>query len=151
MTKSTITKTWIAGFIVFAVGLIVGCVSLAIMLTNGGHFVPAASGNGYDFVPSMTSAFWTSVSVMMAAFLVAAAGGIVQLAAWIGALVNTHRLTDQTWFIVLLVGGLLGLVSGLFGLGVMLAYVVAGPDGMAYQPPEMPASMRQPPVPVPAA
>jgi hypothetical protein len=39
----------------------------------------------------------------------------VQLAAWIGTLVNTYRLEDKTWFAVVLAGGLLGLAFGLLG------------------------------------
>jgi len=44
--------------------------------------------------------------------------------AWIGAVLNTANLADKTWFIVVLVGGLLGV-----GFLVTVAYVVAGPDG----------------------
>jgi hypothetical protein len=48
-----------------------------------------------------------------------------------GALVNTYRLQDKTWFAVLLAGGLLGLAFGLLGFAAMVAYLVAGPDGMS--------------------
>ena len=41
-----------------------------------------------------------------------------------GALLNTAQLEDKTWFIVLLVLGLLS-----FGLVAMIAYVIGGPDG----------------------
>ena len=68
---------------------------------------------------------------MVAGFFAAAVGGLVQLAAWIGALVNTYRLQDKTWFAVLLAGGLLGLAFGLLGFAAMVAYLVAGPDGMS--------------------
>ena len=44
--------------------------------------------------------------------------------AWIGAVINTSRLEDKTWFLLLL---LLGLFS--FGFIAMLVYVIAGPDG----------------------
>ena len=54
------------------------------------------------------------------------AGGIGQFIAWIGALVNTSRLEDKTWFVVLLVLGLLS-----FGFIPMLVYVLGGPDGTA--------------------
>ncbi len=69
--------------------------------------------------------------------IVAGAGILVQMAAWIGAVVNTHRLTDKTWFNLLLWIGIIGiLTSPLFGIGAMawwgvtIAYLVAGPDGM---------------------
>jgi hypothetical protein len=69
----------------------------------------------------------------------------VQLAAWIGALVNTYQVPDKTWFAVLLVGGLLGFAFGLVGFAAMVAYLVAGPDGMAYARPRMPAQPSNPP------
>lgn len=131
MTKSTITKTWIAGAIILAVGLVVGGVSLGLMLAYGGHFTPAANGSGYDFTPTIDGFFWTMVGLMVGGFIAAVAGGIVQLVAWIGALVNTYPLQDKTWFIVLLAGGLLGIGFALVGFAAMVAYFVAGPDGSA--------------------
>lgn len=131
MTKSAITKTWVAGVIVLAAGLLMGGISLGLMLAYGGHFSPAQSGNGYDFIPTTDGFFWTMVGLMIVGFTVAAAGGIVQLVAWIGALVNTYPIQDKTWFVVLLAGGLLGLAFGLIGFAVMVAYIIAGPDGTA--------------------
>ena len=58
--------------------------------------------------------------------LLEAAGGIAAVTSWIGALVATSRLEDKTWFVLLLV---LGLVS--LGLPAMIAYAIAGPDGFA--------------------
>ena len=139
MRKSTVTKTWIAGLIVLAAGLIVGGVSLGLMLAYGGHFVASASGNGYDFVPTTDGFFWTMVGLMICGFTAAAAGGIVQIVAWIGAVANTYPIQDKTWFVVLLVGGLLGIAFALVGFAVMVAYIIAGPDGMAIErPPQMP-------------
>ena len=135
MSKQSVTRMWIAGLIVLVVGLAVGGVSLGLMLANGGTWNPAPSGNGYDFVPIVNGYFWTTVGFMIAGFTVAAVGGIIQLAAWIGALVNTYQLEDKAWFIVLLAGGLLGLVSGLTGFAAMVAYMVAGPDGMPHGQP----------------
>jgi hypothetical protein len=129
MAKTTITKTWIAGVILMAAGLLVGGVSLGLMLAYGGQFTPAPSGSGYDFTPRLDGFFWTMVGLMIAGFAVAAIGGIVQLTAWIGALVNTYQLADRTWFVVLLAGGLLGLAFGIVGFAAMVAYVIAGPDG----------------------
>ncbi len=119
-----------AGLIVLVAGLVVGGVSLGLMLANGGTWTPAPTGNGSDFIPTINGFFWTTVGFMIVGFTVAAAGGIVQLAAWIGALVNTYQLEDKAWFIALLAGGLLGLAFGLIGFAAMVAYLVAGPDGM---------------------
>lgn len=144
MTKSTITKTWIAGLIVIVAGLLVGGISLGLMLAYGGTFQPAPSGTGQDFVPSMDSTFWTTVSFMILGFTAVAAGGLVQLVAWIGALINTYPLQEKTWFVVLLVGGLLGLAFGVVGFAVMVAYLIAGPDGMAPHEPRLPTPAPQP-------
>ena len=65
---------------------------------------------------------------------------------------NTHRLADKKWFHVLLWGGLAGylmvlatlgifwptdVLGGLITWGVMIPYVIAGPDGMAVQQPQI--------------
>lgn len=140
MTKHTITRTWIAGVVVLAAGLVVGGVSLGLMLAYGGHFTAAPSGNGYDFVPVLNGFFAAMVTLMVMGFAIAAVGAVVQLAAWVGALVNTYHLPDKTWFIVLLVGGLLGLSFGLTGFAAMAAYLIAGSDGIVAAQPQVPAS-----------
>jgi hypothetical protein len=140
MAKPTITKIWLAGVIALAAGLLVGGVGLALMLIYGGQFTPAPSGNGYDFIPRMDGFFWTTVSLMIVGFTVAAVGLLVQLVGWIGALVNTYQLPDKTWFVVLLAGGLIGLGFSLVGFAAMVAYLVAGPDGMPLGQPQFPTS-----------
>jgi hypothetical protein len=122
---------WLVGLGIGVVGLVILGVSMGFMFVDGGQFVRNASGTGYDFMPNMSSAFWTSVTYMAIGGVVAAIGGILQLAAWIGALLNTWKLADRTWFAVLLGGGLIGLMMGLAQLAVMLAYVIAGPDATA--------------------
>jgi hypothetical protein len=145
MSKRTITRLWIAGLVVLVIGCIVGGVSLGLLFAYGGHFTPAPSGNGSEFVPNLDDFFWTTVGVTATGFTIAIVGGILQLAAWIGALINTNRLQDKMWFIVLLVGGLLGLNFGLLGFATMVAYLVAGPDGMTSQQPQpWPADLRPP-------
>lgn len=139
MSKASITRMWVAGLIVLVAGLAIGGISLGLMLANGGTWQPAASGNGSDFVPTMNGYFWTTIGFMIAGFTVAMVGGVIQLAAWIGALVNTYQLEDKAWFIALLAGGLLGFAFGLIGFAVMVAYLVAGPDGAAVVRPQMPA------------
>ncbi|MFI5274205.1 MAG: hypothetical protein ACHQ4H_14315 [Ktedonobacterales bacterium] len=141
MRKSTITRTWIAGVIVLAGGLVVGGIGIGLMLAYGGTFNQAASGNSYDFVPRLDGFFWTMVGLIIAGFAVALVGGILQLVAWIGALINTYPLQDKTWFVVLLAGGLIGLAFSLVAFAVMVAYVIAGPDGMALRQPQIPPSL----------
>ena len=145
MTKSTITRTWIVGLIVLVAGLLVGGLGIGLMLAAGGTYTPAASGNGMDFVPRIDGFFWTTIGLMIVGFTAAAVGGVVQLVAWIGALINTDALTEKTWFVVLLAGGLTGLFVGLVGFAVMIAYLIAGPDGTAEQRPPMPQMPEVPP------
>lgn len=137
MAKSTITKTWIAGLAVLAGGLVVAIVGVALMLAYGGTFTQVAGdASSYTFVPTRDSFFWTTVVVIVAGGILAGVGWIVQLAAWIGALVNSYRIPDKTWFTVLLLGGVFGLAIGLIGFAVMVAYVIAAPDGRLYARPE---------------
>lgn len=131
MSRSTIVRTWLGGVIALAGGLALAGVCIALMLGFGGTFTPSPTGQGYDFEPTINGFFWTTVSGIVIGGVLAAIGGLVQLAAWIGALVNTYHLEEKTWFGVLLAGGLLGFVFGLVGFAAMLAYVIAGPDGMA--------------------
>jgi hypothetical protein len=130
MNKSTVTRTWLGGLVLLAMGLLVAGISIGLMLAYGGSFTKAAAGNGYDFVPSYDSFFWTTIGITIVGFVAAGVAGLVQLAAWIGALVNTYQLQDKTWFAALLAGGLLGLAFGLVGFAAMVAYLIAGPDGM---------------------
>ena len=70
---------------------------------------------------------WT-IAARVIASLVIAAGSVAAIAAWVGALLNTYRLQDKTWFAALLV---LGVVS--LGWLAMVAYVFAGPDSTSRQ------------------
>lgn len=133
MTKTTVTRVWIGGLLGIAAGLVLVGVSVGLMLAYGGHFVAAPSGEGYDFVPTTDGFFWSTIGFIVLGATIAIAGGIVQLVAWIGALVNTNRLTDRTWFTILLVGGLVGLIFAPIGFAAMVAYVMGGPDGMAVE------------------
>ncbi|HKS70072.1 MAG TPA: hypothetical protein VJQ45_06610, partial [Ktedonobacterales bacterium] len=121
MTKLTITRTWVIGLIVLVAGLLVGGLGVGLMFAAGGTYEPAASGYGTDFVPRLDGLFWLTIGMMVVGFTAAAAGGVMQLVAWIGALVNTYALADKTWFVVLLTGGLVGLAFGLVGFAVMIA------------------------------
>lgn len=138
MKKITITRIWIAGLVVLAAGLVVGGVSLGMMLANGGRWEPAATGSGSNFIPTMNDYFWTTLGFTITGFTIALAGFVVQIVAWIGALLNTNQLPDKTWFWIMLGAGLLTFVTGPVGFAGMIAYIVAGPDGMAQPPYEQP-------------
>jgi hypothetical protein len=124
MRKSTITRTWLGGIVAIALGFVAAGIATALMLAYGGTFTSAPSGEGYDFVPAQDAFFWTMVGIIVAGFVVAVGGTIVQFAAWIGALVNSYQLQDKMWFLLTLILGLIG-----FGLVVMIVYLIAAPDG----------------------
>lgn len=128
MRKAQINRLWIVGVIVCAIGLIVGGISVGLMLTNGGTWVQATDPNNATFVPRLDGFFWTTVGFTVIGGVIMLVGALAQLVAWIAALVNTYPLPDKTWFVVLLVGGLVGVAFGLAHLAVMIAYVIAGPD-----------------------
>jgi hypothetical protein len=137
MKKSTVTRTWLGGLVVQALGLLIIGLGVVLMLAYGGTFSQAASGSGYDFVPSYGGVFWTTIVLIVAGAFGTALGGIVGLVAWIGALVNTFQIQDKTWFAVVLAGGVLGFAFALIGFAAMVAYVIAGPDGMAFRQPQV--------------
>ena len=135
MSKPMIAKTWLAGWVVvLAAGAVAGTATL-VWLAH----VMSVTGNGSSYQPD--SSFWTAVGFWWGGGLAAIGGILIQVAAWIGAMMNTQRLADKAWFNVLLWVGIVGLLtSPIFGLGaliwsgVMIAYLIAGPDGMAVQP-----------------
>jgi hypothetical protein len=160
MAKRSITTWWIWGSIAIAVGgILAGVMSEAAAI----HAADLTAGNR-SFVPD--SIFWTAISFLVLGCIVCCGGCIAQFVAWIGAVFNTHRLVDQTWFRVLLWGTLVGYgvlfitlgfqlwfsfsqslaaafvwpgfaMGGLIGPTVMLYYLAAGPDGMAGKPPQI--------------
>lgn len=139
MTKSTITKTWIGGLAVFAAGIVASIVGVFLMLAYGGTFTQVVGTTNYDFTPNMNGFFWTTIGIIVVGGVIALIGGIVQLVAWVGALVNSYSLPEKTWFLILLLGGLLSLAFAPIGFAVMVAYVIAAPDGIKFGPTQTPA------------
>ncbi len=149
MKKHAITIWWLIGAGVMVVG---GLLALFSSLALASH-IGALTNNfqpDVTFVPD--SYFWTLVSFILLGGFAVFAGIIVQFVAWIGAVVNTNRLADKTWFNVLLWCGIVGIVLGpFFGLGallwwgLMIAYLVGGPDGMAGEPMLLRPTMPEPP------
>ena len=90
--------------------------------------------------------FWGTVAMMAAGGAALIAGAITQCVAWIGALLNTFRDADKTWFVALLALGLLG-----FQFPAMIAYLVAGPDVQAGPPAWSPLGAPPLPPPLPPA
>ena len=120
MTKSTVTKIFIGSLVAIAGGVVLLAAGLFFAYVNGTFIM-----RGPDVVGVHPSAFtWSMAGLVLLGTLAVVGGALAQFVAWIGAVVNTSRLEDKTWFIVLLVLGLLS-----FGFIAMLVYLVAGPDG----------------------
>jgi hypothetical protein len=120
MSKPTVVKLFVGSVIAVVAG---------ILLAFGAVWAAYGSGvfvmSGPDVVGIEATPFaWTMVGLALVAALAIVGGFIGGLVSWIGALLNTAQVEDMTWFVLLLV---LGLVS--FGLVAMIAYVIAGPDG----------------------
>ena len=143
MTKSTVTKTWIGGLVVFGAGIVASIVGVFLMLAYGGTFTQIAGTNNYDFTPDMNGFFWTTIGIIVVGGLISLIGSIVQLAAWIGGLFNSYLLPSKGWFVILLLGGVVSLAFAPIGFGAMLAFVVAAPDGYVYRRTQAPAPMQQ--------
>jgi hypothetical protein len=148
MTKRTITILWLIGIGVMIVGGLLALFSSLALASHIGAFTANYQFNNY--VPDST--FWTLVSFILLGGIAALGGIAVQLVAWIGAVINTNRLADKTWFNILLWVGIaaivLNLLSGLgtlVGWGLMIAYIVGGPDGMAVEPLQLRATPTAPP------
>jgi len=122
MSKTTVTRLFIAGLIAFAAGAIVAIAAVGLAVVNN-VFVMVGS----DVVGVRGGALaWSLLGLGIVGGLVIAGGLISGLVGWIGALLNTWQLESKTWFAVLLLTGIFN-----FGFLAMIAYVVAGPDGRA--------------------
>lgn len=129
MTKSTITRLFVGSVLAIAGGLVLSALAGLLALATGSLIY-----NGPDVVGIQETAFgWAMIIAATIGVFVMAGGAIAQFVAWIGAVLNTAKLEDKTWFIVLL---LLGLFS--FGFIAMLIYVIGGPDGTQSRVPSGP-------------
>jgi hypothetical protein len=121
MSKTTVTRLFIGSGIGIIAGAIAAFVAVGLALANN-VFVTA----GVDVVGVRGSALaWSLLGLGIAGGLAIVAGLISGLVSWIGALLNTWQLESKTWFAVLL---LLGIFN--FGFFAMIAYLIAGPNGI---------------------
>src|SRR4029450_4899946 len=107
------------------IGLVAGFILMGItfaLAINNGIFI--MSGPDVTGIKSGTLT-WTLLSLCALAMLLLLLAAVAHFVAWIGAVLNTAQLSDKTWFVVLLVVGLLGLVFIAPGV-----YLIAGPDGL---------------------
>ena len=121
MSKSVITRLFVGGLVAFIAGVVAATFCVFWAFASGGFVV-----SGHDVVGVNGTGFtWTLTALIVGSGFVILGGIIAGIVAWIGALLNTVQLPDKTWFVLLLVLGLLS-----FGFLAMIAYVIAGPDAM---------------------
>ena len=122
MTKTVITRLFVVACVAVVAGLVLA-IGAALAAYSGGVFIM----DGPDVGGIEMSGFALAMIVLgIAGMLAIVTGAACGLVAWIGALLNTAQLEDKTWFILLLV---LGVMSA--GFIAMLVYVIAGPDSTA--------------------
>ena len=120
MSKKNITRLFVGAIVAVVAGVVLGIAALWAALASD-----AIDLGGSDYIDvNGGSGAWTALALVIVGSMVMLGGTIAAVVSWIGALLNTWQLEDKLWFGALLAGGLLGL-----GVVVMIAYVVAGPDG----------------------
>jgi hypothetical protein len=120
MSKSTVTKLFLGSVIAVIAGVVLGFAAVWYAFLNDAFVMSGPDVVGIQATPGA----WGMVGLALVAGLAIVGGFIGGLVSWIGALLNTAQVEDKTWFILLLVLGLLS-----FGLVAMIAYVIGGPDG----------------------
>lgn len=120
MSKKNIARLFVGATVAVAAGVVLGIAALWAALASD-----AIDLGGSDYIDvNGGSGAWTALGLVIVGSLVILSGTVAAVVSWLGALLNTWQLEDKLWFGALLAGGLLGL-----GVVVMIAYVVAGPDG----------------------
>jgi hypothetical protein len=130
MSRRTVSQVFLWTLIAMIAGLVLLVGALVALLTNDAFIM-----DGPDVVGFRSGAFgWTMVGVGVAGALLVVGGAIGQFVAWIGALVRTVEWSDKTWFVVLLVTGLLGM--GLIGMIIFLIAAKEPDEALSRQPPD---------------
>ena len=125
MAKETIGRLFWGSLVAFAGALVLLGVAGGLALANG-----SLVRDGPDVTGIRETPFgWVMAGLAGVAILVMLAAAVTQFVAWVGAVISTAQLKDKTWFIVLLVTGLLS-----FGFVAMIIYLIAGPDDSAPHP-----------------
>jgi hypothetical protein len=122
MSKSTIAKLFTGSIAAVLVSVVLFVIAVGAILCTG-TFVTSGGAITSFQISSVTPLMIALLALGLAALAV---GGVGLFIAWIGALVNTARLPDHFWFLLLL---LLGVFS--FGWIAVLVYLLAGPEELA--------------------
>ena len=120
MSKGTVTRIFLGSVVAVIAGAVLAFAAVWFAYASGAFVMSGPDVTGIEPTPFA----WAMVGIFVLAMLAIIGGLIGGLVSWIGALLNTAQVDDKTWFIVLLVLGLLS-----FGIVAMIAYVIGGPDG----------------------
>jgi hypothetical protein len=120
MSKENVTRLFVGAIVAVVTGVVLGIAALSAALATDAIDL---GGSGYVDVNGGSGA-WTALGLAIVSALAMLIGTVAAVVSWVGALLNTWRLEEKTWFAALLAGGLLGV-----GVLAMIAYVVTGPDG----------------------
>jgi len=119
VSKGTITRLFGVAVVLVIAGGVVGTAAVIAALANG-----AITFGGSHLVTLNAGPLAGAIVALVAAGLLGGIGSLAAIVAWAGALINTYRLEDKTWFLAILASGLVSL-----GWVAMIAYAFRGPDG----------------------
>ena len=103
MTKSLVVNLFWGSLIGLVAGFVLIGVTFALAISND---IFIMSGPDVSGVKSGALS-WTLLGLMGLAMLILLFAAVVHFVAWIGAVLNTAQLSNKTWFVALLVVGLL--------------------------------------------
>ena len=126
MSRRTIAKMFGGSLVAMVAALVLLAVAGGLAYANDSFVMDGPDGVGVRSTPFG----WVMIGLAALAVLTLMGAAVAQFVAWIGAVIHTARLPDKTWFVVLLVLGLLS-----FGFIAMVIYLLAGPKD-----PELPRS-----------
>jgi hypothetical protein len=118
MSKRAITRLFKIAVAFVVAGSLAGTAVVIAALANG-----AVAFGGPQFITVNAGPFAGAIVGLIGASLLTAAGTVAAFGSWAGALLNTYRLENKSWFAALLVLGLISLCWV-----AMIAYVLKGPD-----------------------
>ncbi|HJW21187.1 MAG TPA: hypothetical protein VJ506_02035 [Candidatus Limnocylindrales bacterium] len=118
MSKAAIARLFKVAVAFVVTGAVSGAAVWIWAVANG-----AIALGGPQFVTFNPATIGGAIVGLTVASLLTSAGTVAAVVSWAGALLNTSRLENKTWFITLLG---LGLVS--LGWVAMIAYIVKGPE-----------------------
>ncbi len=118
MSKSAITRLFKVAIAFVVAGSVSGTAVAIWAIANG-----AITVGGSPFVSFDPATVAGALVGLVIASLLTGLGTIAAIVSWVGALANTARLENKTWFTTLLVSGLVS-----FGWVAMIAYILRGPD-----------------------